>query len=128
MIYHWTGRRILLTYITLVLLISLNILLLYLDSRGTEGLPARLVRLQLTVILCYFLYRGSKFAKWIAVVLFTLGGAMAAPFIIDNSLEVSIISGILAAIYLSFAWVLIWSERVNEFLDQQRRRYNSITK
>jgi hypothetical protein len=68
------------------------------------------------------LYSGGQWAKWISVVLFTLGGAMALPVLFRDAIWYMILmGGGMAALYLSFAWLLVWSRSIHAFLEYQRR-------
>lgn len=116
-----TGRALLFTCIGLTLVLSVGVIVFYLANRGTDRLPAQLVRLALTGVLCFFLYRGSEIARWLSVVLFTLGGALAAPGLLQESVPGMIVTGVMAAVYLAVAGVLLWSRRVHAFMDHQRR-------
>jgi peptidoglycan/LPS O-acetylase OafA/YrhL len=114
------GKIILLVYIALVLLTSAGLVALYVFSKGKEQAPARVARLALTALLCFYLFKGSKVAKFLSVVLFTLGGALALPLVLQGTLPAVAGGGGLAALYLSFASVLLWSESVNAFMSHQR--------
>lgn len=119
-----SGRAILLVCLFLVLLVSIGVTALYVSIRGDERLPSQIVRFALTMLLCFYLYRGHVAAKWIAVILFCLAGGMATTQIWSDSPLVVFFGGVMALFYLSVAWLLLWSRRVNAFLDYQRMRYS----
>lgn len=114
------GQIILLVYLVLVLLASVGVIAFYVSSRGTDRLPAQLIRFVLTVVLCIFLFRGSRIAKSISVVLFAIGGSLALNGVFQGSPLTVALSVGLAALYLSFAWMLLWSGSVNAFLEHQQ--------
>lgn len=68
------GRRLVLAIIVASLALSVLAILVFNVARGPERLPQQIVRFLLTVGLCVFLYRGANWARWVAGILFTLGG------------------------------------------------------
>lgn len=72
-----TGRRLVLAIIVASLAISVLVIVAFTVARGTALLPQQIVRFLLTVGLCVFLYRGANWARWVAVILFALGGVMS---------------------------------------------------
>jgi hypothetical protein len=117
-----SGRRIMLVYLGLVLALSVATITLYVARKGPAALPPRVLRFGLTVGLCVWLYSGSNAAKWISVVLFGAGGAAAFAMPLQWSLPALAYVGFMASLYLSFAWMLVFSPEVNAFLAQQRAR------
>lgn len=114
------GRAILAAYIALTLLVSVGVVAMYVAHRGSDRLPAQVTRVALTGGLCYALYRGSRAAKWVSVALFAVGGAMALPGVTSDDPAAAALMGGMAALYSSFAAVLIGSRSVNDFLARQR--------
>jgi hypothetical protein len=114
------GQTIILSFIALILLISLGVITMYVSARGTERLPAQIVRFVLTAALSFGVYQGSVTAKWILVVLMMLGGAMGLGAAFGGNPAALVFGVGLAAVYLSFAIVLIASPSVNAFLSYQR--------
>ena len=68
------GERIVLYIVVATLSISAAVIAWTTLATGPEKLPVQLVRFALTVLLCVFLFRGASSARWIAIVLFALGG------------------------------------------------------
>jgi hypothetical protein len=69
-----TGRRLVLAVIVASLTLSVLVIVAFNLGRGPERLPQQIVRLLLTIGLCVFLYRGANWARWVAGLLFALGG------------------------------------------------------
>lgn len=116
------GRLILLIYIGLILAMSAATIAFNASVVGPERLGQQGFRFILTALLCLFLYNGSKGAKWIAIVLLIPAGALAFFMTFLDSLVAIALGGIMAVLYLSFAWVLLWSPSVNAFLKCQRQQ------
>ena len=68
------GRWLVLAVIVASLSLSVLVIVAFNIGRGPERLPQQTVRFVLTVGLCIFLYRGSNWARWVAGILFALGG------------------------------------------------------
>jgi hypothetical protein len=100
----------------------------------TSGQPLIIptIRGILTVALMYFLYEGYVWAKWISVVLYTLGGSASFYYIYTFYVELpgaaGVVFGSLFAVFgaslLVISISLIRSKRINAFLAFQRRRRN----
>jgi hypothetical protein len=71
------GQRIVLAICVCALTLSLIVAILVAAVQGPDEIGRLVVRFSLTAILCFFLYQGSPMARWIAVVLFGAGGALA---------------------------------------------------
>ena len=71
------GQRIVIAVILAIVGLSLLTIVSFTSFRGTERLPQQIVRFLLTIALCYFLYRGANWARWVTVVLCGLGGPAA---------------------------------------------------
>ncbi len=69
-----SGKTIVLIIVLVTIAVSAVVIALYVVAHGISALPQRAVRFTLTVALGWFLYRGAAWARWTAVVLFTLGG------------------------------------------------------
>jgi hypothetical protein len=115
------GRRILLAYISLVLMLSIVAVTRYALKIGIERLPIHIAGFILTVLLFYWLYDGSRKAKVIAVFLTTgialVGGKigfLAMSLAITTGLRYHFFLGIVilatSAVHLSFAIVLLESK------------------
>jgi hypothetical protein len=122
-----TGRLIVLVHIALVVGISIGLIAWSLAVRAPERLPAQIVRFALTVALCFWLYWGSARAKSIAFVLCGLTGLGSVLALVGTirtgagPVQFSIF-GAMAAVYLSFAFVLIASPSVEAFFDYHASR------
>lgn len=81
------------------------------------------IRLALTFLVCYFLYQGHGWAKWVLGVLAALGGFVAIPgalLVIRFSLLGAFWLLVMGAIYLAASWVLLRSPEVKAFQSSQR--------
>jgi hypothetical protein len=116
------GRTIVLMIVGGSLLLSAVITAAYVAVLGTQRLPIQALRVLLTAGLMWWLYRGSRIAKWTVVVLFglaALAGIMSLMF--DNRFAAT--AGIkLGALYISFASTLVTSANANAFLRYQQAR------
>jgi len=66
------GRALVLSALGAIVGISLVVIGVYVDHHGTGRLPEQVIRFALTVALAVFVYRGRRWARWLAVVL--IGG------------------------------------------------------
>lgn len=107
-------------YIALMLTLPAGVMLLFAENPDPRRTMTQVVRLALTVMLCIFLYRGNIIAKWLTVATSTLGGGSAVLLAISGAPLGLVIGGLIAALYLSLAWLLVWSTDVNAFLAVQR--------
>jgi hypothetical protein len=120
------GRTILLSLCIAVLAGSALIIGIYLalmpaalsSPKGQLALATRAVRFLLTLLLMLFVYHGSVVAKWISIVLFALGMLAAIP----AALVAPVLMLPLVLVYGAFAYCLLFSADVLEFLEQQRSR------
>lgn len=115
------GRKILLIIALLIILIELLVIVLYIIIVGPNRLPQQVLRLSLTGILLFFLYRGSNLARVVAIVLFTIGGILV--FISGLVLSTTTIDYLMiltGAVYLGSALCLLISHPVRVFLKSQR--------
>lgn len=81
------GRRLVATIAWLFVAISAMSIASLVSMQGTERLVVRLVRFGFTVLIAVNLYRGAAWARWLSVVLYSLGafGAAFAAFVFVNS-------------------------------------------
>jgi hypothetical protein len=115
------GQVILVTYSALILLLAAGGLVQHLMTWGRGGALYLVARLGLISVLCFSVYRGSRFARCLAVVLFTLVGLFGLWAASRESDWWG--AGVYAAqavLLLSFAAVLVGSFRVLAFLAHQR--------
>ncbi|OAI51615.1 hypothetical protein AYO47_01385 [Planctomyces sp. SCGC AG-212-M04] len=123
------GRRILLSLIVAVLVsdvlvsgLSLAAMPASLNSdRGYVAIAGRAGRFLLTTLLLLMAYRGNAVAVLISIGLFGLGALLAIPATLENPLVVPLL-----VLYALLPGVIMFSEDVGEFLEQQRsgRRSN----
>jgi hypothetical protein len=116
------GRIIVMAIMVATIALSLANIALFNAIVGQEKLPEQTVRLGLTVLLMFFLYTGYSFARWIAVVLFGLGGLLA---ILGGTRLVSwtplgFLMILLGVVYAASAIALAASSSVKAFLQAQR--------
>jgi hypothetical protein len=69
-----TGRRLVLAVIVATLTLEVLAIVAFNTVQGPQSLPQQIVRFFLTVGLCVFLYRGANWARWVAGILYALGG------------------------------------------------------
>lgn len=75
--------------------------------------------LALTIALCYFLYQGYSWARWMMAVLLALGASITIPFAaiaIRRSFVGPASLLIQSAIYLVISWFLLRSPQIEAFL------------
>lgn len=83
------------------------------------------IRFLLSIALCYFLYQGQGWARWVLGVLLALGGFAAIPsfFLL---FQVSFLGAVWLLImgisYLGCSWFLLRSPEVKSFLAYRRAR------
>ncbi len=119
------GKKIVIGIITLILLIDIttiaSTILLYAIGGdigfATQKLGTGLVRLLLEIGISYNLYKGHTWAKWILVVLFSLGGLLSLFLAL---IAFSILMLLLGIAYISMSVTLVVSKPVKEFMRYQR--------
>ncbi len=120
------GRTPLLCYSAAILAISVTTISTYVAVRGTGNLPRQFTRFVLTAALLLWLYRGSKVARIISIVLYSVGGLFAAgTLLISNGSLGYLLMEFMAFTYISFAGLLFASLSMNDFLTYQRQRNTS---
>jgi hypothetical protein len=101
------GRDLILVLILVLLLMSGGFTYLYVQQFGTGQLPSQSVRFFFTCLICWFLYKGHSWARWLLVLLLSIGvfigvfGSSAADPTTMTFVLVAIYSGIVLS--LSFA-------------------------
>lgn len=107
-----------------VLCVSIFTIVHFIVTIGPNRLPAQIIRFSLTCWLGYSVYRGSRVAKTIAVILSCLGAfgflALLLTFRVDWLNAVAFIANSIS--YASYVIVLLFSDEVDEFLQLQRKR------
>lgn len=121
------GRSILIAYVTVILLLSAmnmlpSVLLGFADVLEALVLPA------LAIVLFFWLFQGSKGAKWVTVVgcllLGGIFGVLTIAFLLNGAFVQMLLPAGMAAVSLSFAVVLVASKSVNAFLESRRQKTN----
>ncbi|MGI8982608.1 MAG: hypothetical protein ACR2FY_25530 [Pirellulaceae bacterium] len=120
------GRLIVITVIAAVLFLSISILIVGALQSTTS--PFAIVRLALTIGLCVMLWRGHSWARWLAAVLFGLGG-VAGILVLTSSATakqpaVGTLMLFMAIIYFVISASLILSSDVRAFMAFQRKEYS----
>lgn len=120
---HTRGRRVVVAIIVSTLTLSASIIIAFLVIRGFERIVQQSVRFGLAVLLSVYLYRGAPAARWIAAVLFLIGGVMAL-----NSLHglerlnlAALIQIVFAVIYLASCITLLALPSVRAHFDPVSR-------
>jgi hypothetical protein len=117
------GRKIVLAIIVAAIAFSAFSIITFITTVGPQRLLFQIVRFVLTILLGVFLYRGTKWVYWVSVILFGFAGVtgLMGAFLLGDTLMVlgSVAMGV---VYVLSAWVLVYSNNVRLFLEQQRRR------
>ena len=117
------GRAIVITIIALVISLSFAIIALYFVALGTEKMPHQLIRLVLTLVLAWFVYRGRPWARWVMALLLICASVMGLILIVMNpEQQILLTIGILSAIYGAAGIALIASRSVTAFMDMRTGR------
>ena len=119
------GKRIVISLIVFVLVsdvivIAINSSLYAVNGmfgQATFKIAQGLFRLFLEGVILFFLYAGHGWAKWLLSILLLLGGALS---LLSVLLTYSFFSLFIGIIYLTFGIVLLKSESIKCFLENQR--------
>ncbi len=108
-----------------VLCVSVFTIIQYNMAVGPKRLPSQIIRLFLTFFMLRATYKGSELAKWISVVLCSLGafGCICIFFLfaqIDWLLRVALLAN--SASYVYYVAHLLLSKDVRAFLEYQRSK------
>jgi hypothetical protein len=117
------GRNIVIRLSWMVICFSAVTILHYNLILGPRKLPEQLIRFALTIWLCYSIYQGSQAARWIAIVLFAIGGVGLIVLVVrlkEMDMFDAISAGVQGATYLVFAGSLLGSAKVIAFMNSQR--------
>ncbi len=116
------GKNTLIGIIAAVLGISLLSTIVTIITNGFSGFATDIIRFGLSCLLCFFLYKGQTWAKWVMVVLYLLAGVLG--LIGALSIIVSFVLGItslaLGIIYGGSAILLLTSKDIKAFLAYQK--------
>ncbi len=117
------GRKIVLAIIVATIAFSAFSIITFISAVGPQRLPFQMVRFVLTVLLGVFLYRGTKWVYWVSVILFGFAGVkgLMDAFLFGQTL-MALGSVAMGIVYVLSAWVLVYSNNVRLFPEQQRRR------
>lgn len=113
---------LLLSIVTIALTYSVNISIRG-EAYASEKLGQGMVRAILTVILLAFLYKGRKWARGIVAVLSLVTGISVVAILVSTF---NIILLVMAATYLCFSGMLIFSTDVDNFLVHQQGQESKL--
>jgi hypothetical protein len=117
------GKKLVVRVAVIAVSLSIVTIVTFSIDQGATRLPQQLVRLTLTVLLCIYLVRGARWARWTSAVLFLLGGLLslgAAAQLLGTPADAWIMVGF-GAIYLYCAGVLLASRSVSAFFSRGQR-------
>ena len=123
------GRRLVITTLGLIIGLDLVTLGVFLVQSGGEGAATRIVRLLLTLLLSFWIWRGERWARWILVAYVALALMFIAPFLLTSDAYASdrragtLVLLAFALLYLAIGRTFLWSESVHAFQAAQRIRY-----
>lgn len=105
-----SGKKIVLSIIIAILVLSV---LSWFPSPESKDIG----RLCINGVLCWFLFKGKNWARWIFVVLLLLAGVIGIFGIISiqNGIEKSIALLVMTTIYLASAGLLVFSKSVASY-------------
>lgn len=123
-----TGRRIALTVGIGAIVMSQGQLAYsaFLSISGAINLTD-IVRLCLAVALAYFLYSGAPTARWIAIIFFAVGGALALYYGVGVYTRAgfrTVIIDVIGVLYIVFAAALLFPASVRAYF--RRRALNAV--
>ena len=116
------GRKIVLGIIGATVGFSALVIITFILLVGPQRLLPQVARFIFTVLLGIFLYRGTKWAYWVLVVLYGLGGVngLMSGFMLFPNTLMGLVSLAMGVVYILSAWVLVYSRDVKAFLALQR--------
>lgn len=118
------GRRKLRAASFALLCTSVFIIIEYNLNLGPNKLPQQLIRIVLTIWLLASVYSGSKIAREISIVLFSIGAIGFLYLLVSTPKlhwlqKLSLLTNLLGYVYYLF--LILASKDVNAFLDSKRR-------
>jgi hypothetical protein len=124
------GRAVVLVIAGLTIGLSLWVIISYNTRLGHEKFPQQAVRLGLTTLMFLLVYRGSQVARWIAVCLLLLGGAMGilSGLTIPILLKQGPLTLYIGIIYIGFALALASLPSVNALMLAKPKRAQPASK
>ena len=114
------GRPYVIGVIVACLLVSLSSILLTNLASGPQNLGQQGIRLLLTIGLCFYLYQGRNWARWVAGILFGLAGLVGilGAFALLGQSVFALLPILLAVIYLVCMAVLFFVPIVRAYFTQ----------
>jgi hypothetical protein len=96
---------------SIVTIVAFNVVL------GSGRLPDQMVRFGLTLVLCFFLIRGHRWARWVSVALFAIAGvgSVVGALALPGKSVGAIALFVMGAAYLYCSGVLLASGSVRAF-------------
>jgi hypothetical protein len=118
------GRQMLVAVIAGVLGFSVTSIVLFNIAVGSHELPTQIIRFSLTCVLCFFLYRGHQWARWVVAVLLIVAALGVLPTLKLLGVNVTLhpLIVLMIAFYLSAAGLLLFSSKIKSFLAEQKAR------
>ena len=114
-----SGKKQLIAVIAIVIGVGIVVSVLHTVIIGPQKLLAHIARLCITVTLCYCLYQGHAWARWLSVGLFGLGGALS---LLSGIRRPSAFMLLMGTAYLICVLILTFSQSLSAFLQEQRAR------
>jgi hypothetical protein len=104
------GRRLVLTTLGLVVGLDLVTIGIFLVQSGGEGAATRVVRLLLTLLLSFWIWRGERWARWILVAYVALALMFIAPFLLtSDAYAPDRRAGTLVLLAFALLYLAIWA-------------------
>ena len=105
-----SGRRLVVAVIAATLTTSVIVIATFNMDQGSDRLPLQIVRFLLTLGLCFLLYRGTNWARWVAGILFGLTGlgSLAGGFALLSAHKPGLAMIALGFVYSASAIVLFF--------------------
>ncbi|MDF2804922.1 MAG: hypothetical protein K0S61_4827 [Anaerocolumna sp.] len=121
-----TGKKLILAIIITIIIVDITVLtftsLAYVMKGMLDYVAYKLfrgiIRLILTCIIMFFLYKGHKWAKWLTIVLLFIWGIVGFFAFFLNVFKITLL--LMGVLYIGFSLALIYSKSVTLFLKYQR--------
>lgn len=116
-----------LAVIAISIVLSMLAIAFYILTVGGDKIPQQVFRRGLTMLLCFFLYQGQGWARWVMTGLFALGsvyGLVTAFTLFALGIAFgAIVMLVMSILYLGCGLTLLLSSSVAAFLAYQRMSY-----
>ena len=112
-----TGKNILISMFAILLVTDAISISIQYFSNEISTLPTGITRIILTVLLCYAVYMGKNWAKWLTVSLVGIASLILI-FILLQAPSPLLVG--FTVFLLNMLYFLLFSEPVNSFLKSQR--------